>query len=396
LYEQTNQLDAAISAIRECVAQAPDQAEPKLVLARIERERGQVHAAESLLNELCRTAGAAPLLYVRSWTELCYLRDAQADYAGAIAAIENAKQILRQSPQIAPLLRRNSQANEMFRRLYAELTRDDIDAWRRVPLEPDARCAGIAHLLGFPRSGTTLLEQILTAHPHVVGSPERGIFAREIFPAMYRQEGVQLLTIDSLRGISSQHLSTLRTRYLDYMEAILGEPLAGRIHLDKNPNHTSLVAGLMRLFPESRFVFALRDPRDVIVSCYLRFFPLSEFSVAFLTWEGCCGQYVHDMHLWRSVRELMTDNWQEVRYEDVVADPLAASAPALHLLGLAPSDAVADYRRQAEHKVVNSPSQADVRRPIFTQSIGRWRHYQQYLEPILGDLEPYCRMFGYV
>jgi tetratricopeptide (TPR) repeat protein len=395
LYEQTNQLQKAVEAISECVEGAPGQVEPRLVLARIQRIRGELQVAETLLDDLVRRADAPAMLRVRAWTEMSHLRDQFGQYDAAIAAIEQAKQILRRGSHTEELARRGAALNEAFRRLYSELDSATLNEWRNEPLPPDPRCSGISHLLGFPRSGTTLLEQIMEAHPQIAGSPERPVFSRDVFPAMYRIHGDEPLALASLRAVPVERLKEQRRRYLDGMEAILGQSLGGRVHLDKNPNHTSLIAGLYRLFPESRFLFALRDPRDVVVSAYLRFFPLSEFSVAFLSWPGTCSQYACDMEVWLMVRALMDGNWIEIRYEDVVHDAVAEGRRAVEFLGLPWHDTIAHYRDRSPHKVVNSPSQAEVRQPIHTRSIGRWRNYERYLKPYLKLLKPYCRAFGY-
>jgi tetratricopeptide (TPR) repeat protein len=393
-YEHTNRLDEALGAITECIASAPAQVEPRLVLARIQRARGEALAARPLLEELTRLADATPLLRARAWSELCYLYDETGDYDGAVAAIEQAKTIVRSSPQAQRLAQRSLAINESFRRIYADLDAATMNAWRAASLPADPRCTLVAHLLGFPRSGTTLLEQLLDAHRQLVSSPERAVFSKDVFPAMCRSvDGT--LTVESLRSVSFECLCRQRRRYLDSMEAILGEPLGGRVHLDKNPNHTSLIVGLFRLFPESRFLFAVRDPRDVVVSAYLRYFPLTEFSASLLTWDGTFRQYCFEMNVWLSVRELIGQHGCQVRYEDVVADPSGQCRRALDALGLPWDDAVADYRDRIQHKVVNSPSHAEVRKPIHGNAIGRWTHYRRHIEPLLSQLEPYCREFGY-
>jgi tetratricopeptide (TPR) repeat protein len=395
LFEQTNQLEKSLVAVRECIEHVPEQAEPQLVLARIQRARGESLAAQSLLEELTRRADVPPLLRIRAWSELGYLYDNMGDYDGAVAAMEQSKAMLRPMPQAQRLARRALAINESFAQVYSKLDAATIDAWRDESFPPDPRCSGIAHLLGFPRSGTTLLEQLLDAHPQLAASPERSVFSKHSFPAMCRSVEHGSLTLEALRSVPPECLGTQRRRYLDYMEAMLGSPLGGRVHLDKNPNHTSLIVGLLRLFPESRFVFAVRDPRDVIVSAYLRFFPLTEFSASLLTWEGTCRQYGFEMNVWLSVRELIADSSLQVRYEDVVNDPHAECRRALKALGLPWDDAIAGYRERIQHKVVNSPSQADVRKPVHRGAIGRWKNYARYVEPLLDRLDRFCQEFGY-
>ena len=394
LYEQVDEVEKAHAAIADCVERAPGHDEPRLVLARVERRRGNGAEAEKVLLDITARPGH-PMLHVQAWGELCQLRDRQGDYDGAFAAIERAKAILRALPEAQRLSKQALVHNDVLRRLYTSLDCPTLDAWRRADHPPAPRVAGIAHLLGFPRSGTTLLEQALGAHPGLVDSPERVVFTRDVFPALYKPTGTEPLTLETLRSIPRERLVTQRRRYLDAMEAILGEPLAGRVHLDKNPNHTSLIAGLIRLFPESRFLVALRDPRDVVVSAYLRNFNLTEFSACFLTPGSSCTIYAFEIGVWLRVRELMDGNWIEVRYEDTVADLPAQARRAVGFLGLPWDESVLNYREITRGKVVNSPTHEAVREPVYTHAVGRWRHYEKHLGPYLDRLDPFVRALGY-
>ncbi len=395
LYERSNRVEAALAAIEECVQAAPLQPEPRLILARLLRRRKDVAACESLLHGLTSTAAPHPLVHVQAWTELCQLRDALGDYAGAWEAIERAKQLHRQFPQAEPMSRRAFALNETFRQLHEGLNAATFAAWRDDELTTDARCGNVSHLLGFPRTGTTLLEQCLGAHRQIVDSPERAVFTRDIFPAMHQLRGQQPLTPDVLLGISRERLIQQRKCYLDAIEAIQGEPLAGRVHLDKNPNHTSLIAGLYRLFPESRFIVALRDPRDVLVSNYLRHFPLTEFGAGLLTPGSVCAMYASDMNIWLRVREWLEGQWLEVKYEDTVADLSRQAQRAGAFLGLPWDPQALNYRQDMPHKLVNSPSHDAVREPIYKRAVARWKHYERPLGAYFERLTPYLRAFGY-
>jgi tetratricopeptide (TPR) repeat protein len=394
LYEQMGDFAAATAAIEACVAAAPRQAEPRLIEARLARRRGDFARAQALLASLT-SSQAPPLLATRAWSELGLVRDQQGDYDGAVAAVERAKEIQQAQPQTAQLVAQSQRLNAAFERLYAGLENAHVDAWRGASLSPVADCGGVAHLLGFPRTGTTLLEQVLAAHPGIVDAPERPVFTQDIFPRMCKASSAPPLSLDSLDGMADRDLARFRERYTAAHVSIQGQPLAGRLLLDKNPNHTAHLASLLRLLPESKFVVALRDPRDVVVSAYLRFFSLTEFSAGFLTWERACAAYAREMGFWLRVRRLMEGNWHEVRYEDVVADLPGQARRSIEFLGLPWSPDVLEYRRGAAGKLVNSPSQAEVRQPVYRHAVGRWRHYASRLEPHLGLLRPYMAAFGY-
>lgn len=395
LYEQANQVENAVDAIEECVRRAPGQAEPRLIQARLERRRKNFAAAESHLLELTSNATSHPLLQVQAWAEWCQLRDQQEDFDGAFAAIEQAKRLQRGFPEAEPLSRKAFALNRTFGQIYSQLDHATLAEWREASYPPDPRCQRVAHFLGFPRTGTTLLEQALAAHPGLVDSPERAVFSRDIFPAMHQLHGQGPLTLDVLRAIPVERLVRQRRCYWDAMEAIQGEPLAGRVHLDKNPNHTSLIAGLIRLFPESRFLFALRDPRDVLVSVYLRYFPLTEFSAGLLTLGSACQMYASDMNIWLHMRGLLAESALEFKYEETVTDLPGQARRALEFLGLAWDDQVLDYRRRSAQKVVNSPSHDTVREPVYQHAIGRWKNYERHFGSYFERLAPFVREWGY-
>ena len=153
---------------------------------------------------------------------------------------------------------------------------------------------------------------------------------------------------------------------------------------------------MLRLFPETRLIVALRDPRDVVLSCYLRYLPLNSVSVRFLDVQRTAERYAFDMSAWLKFRELIEMPWCEVRYEDTVADAEAQARKALATLGLAWDDQVLDYReRLSETKRVTSPSYEAVAQPIYTRPSGGGRTTKQCLEPALETLEPFVREFGY-
>jgi hypothetical protein len=253
----------------------------------------------------------------------------------------------------------------------------------------------MAVLAGFPRSGTTLLEQVLDSHPGLVSSDEREAFGRDIFPAMWLTEKTRVPAAEAFDAIPLQRLSVQRTRYLNYMAAALNQPIGDRIHLDKNPTMTLLIPGMLRLFPETKLLIALRDPRDVVTSCFMQYLPLNTNSVCFLTLERTARRYAHDMGVWLKLREMIPTPWLQVRYEDSVADLEKEARRVLDFLGLPWDPSVLNYRERLKAKAVSSPTYEAVSKPLYTSAIGRWKNYQKYLEPCLPILQPFIEAFGY-
>jgi hypothetical protein len=280
-----------------------------------------------------------------------------------------------------------------LRTLANSLTPDHFRRWRsQAEALPVAK---VAVLAGFPRSGTTLLEQVLDSHSGVVSSDEREAFARDIFPALWLGPGTPTPTPEALEAAPIDRLKLLRRRYLSYMEAALNEPIGARIHLDKNPTLTVVLPGLLRLFPEAGCLISLRDPRDVVVSCFMQYLPLNHNSVYFLTLDRAASRYANDLDLWRQLRDKMASPWLEVRYEDTVHNLEREARRALGFLGLSWEPAVMSYRDRLREKAVSSPTYEAVSQPVYTRAIGRWTHYQRYLEKALSSLGPILKALAY-
>lgn len=393
LYERAHRLDEAEELIERTTRAGFDLPLVALVRGRVQRRQGRPDLAEATFRALLTKLPAGSEWACQAWGELALMKDAQGDFAGAIEEIEQCKQAQRAREH------KHWEASEkihaVMREMIATITRDDFRRWR------DA-AAGIAPqrvalLTGFPRSGTTLLEQMLDAHPDLVSSEERDFVGVEL-PRTFNAGRGYTSMLDALNGVTIEQIALERRRYFDFMEYLLGESVAGRMHLDKNPAYNLTIPLMLRIFPETRLIVALRDPRDVVLSCYLRHLPLNAVSVRFLDVRRTAERYALDMAACLKFREILDGEvpWCEVRYEDTVADAQAQARRALATLGLPWDERVLGYRqRLAEAKRVTSPSYEAVAQPIYTRAIGRWKNYAAALEPALEVLQPFVRAFGY-
>jgi hypothetical protein len=139
----------------------------------------------------------------------------------------------------------------------------------------------------------------------------------------------------------------------------------------------------------------LRDPRDVCVSFFFTIVPLNADSAPALDLATCCASLALTLELWRYWREVLPQTWHEIRYESLVKDPMAETQRLCHFLDLGWSDEMLNFHRRCAARGVRTPTYSDVRQPLYTRAIGRWKHYAQWLEPALGPLEPLLREFGY-
>ena len=240
-------------------------------------------------------------------------------------------------------------------------------------------------LVGFPRSGTTLLDQILSSHPDV------GV-AEEIRAV---NKMVQHLASggypESLERLRERDILELREIYFSehrkYMD--IG---SRKIFVDKMPLNLVHAGLIRRVFPGARFILALRHPCDAVLSCFMR-----KFSLRGATVLGDLAQsYSEIFDLWQHYRDILDLTVHEVRYEDVVADFRATVSGLLDFLGLEWNDAVLEFDKTARAKGhIFTPSYHQVTQKIYTRASGRWLRYRQHLEPVLPVLAPWAHRYGY-
>jgi len=244
-------------------------------------------------------------------------------------------------------------------------------------------------LMGFPRSGTTLLEQILASHPNVVGLEERECMA---------EAGRRYLTtpagLAQLMNISDVEILEARRKYWNAVRGYGIEP-GGKVFVDKVPMHTIKLPLIAKLFPNAKILFALRDPRDVVLSCFRRHLEVSVATYEFLTLDGCARLYDRVMTIGALSRAKLPLACHVQRHEDLVADLEAAMKTICAFLGIAWTEAMADFARVAKVRDIRSLSGPQVRRGLNRDGIDQWRRYAAQMAPVLPILEPWVERFGY-
>jgi hypothetical protein len=281
--------------------------------------------------------------------------------------------------------------NALRSTLTPEILRRWIEAGK--DFQPSRR---LSLLCGHPRSGTTLLEQVLDSHDAIVSAEETEIFHDEAYVSLTRglPEASGMLTV--LESANPDGLRLARENYFRSAELALGTRIEGRLLIDKNPSLTFLIPAFVRIFPETQFLVALRDPRDVCLSCFMQpFIPIGQVTSAYLSLERTVDEYAALMEMWITIKPLMQSPCLEVHYEDMVDDLESVSRRVLEFFGMAWDERVLRFNEHALKKMVRSPTYADVTKPVFRRAVGRWRHYQKYLEPHLSKLETFTRSFGY-
>jgi len=233
-------------------------------------------------------------------------------------------------------------------------------------------------IVGMPRSGTSLIEQILASHPDIHGGGELSMIA-DITKSLPEQFGKHCDYPDGFSSLTGENLDRLADTYLDYLSRLsLG---VARV-TDKMP-HNFLHLGLIdRLFPNARVIHCVRDPMDTLLSIYFHNFNANHPYANNLDSLGkYYGHYQAIMNHWKdSLRIPILD----VQYENLVMDQEQESRRLIEFCGLPWNDVCLRYHETK--RVVSTPSYDQVRKPVYRSSIGRWRAYEKYLAPLKNAL----------
>lgn len=245
-------------------------------------------------------------------------------------------------------------------------------------------------LVGFVRSGTTWLDQILSSHPDIAVMEEHDHFvdaSRDLVIA----DG----ELDRIGALSDAQINAYRNAYWRRAEAVLKDDIARPLIIDKAPLNTAQLPLIARLFPEARIIFALRDPRDCVMSAFQQYFQLNVGMAYFLDMQTSAVFYDKVMTIGELTRRKSNLVFHEVRYERVVENFDAEVAAVLNFLGVEWDDSVRDYRETAKRRAVNTPSLRQVIQKPYATSIGKWRNYRDGMASALPVLAPWVEKFGY-
>jgi len=246
-------------------------------------------------------------------------------------------------------------------------------------------------LVGFPRSGTTLLENVLAAHPAIETSGELP-HAEGIVEAT----GSTGASIARLMGSGEKRLRSLRNDYWRRAKPD-GAPQDGALYIDKLPLNLIWMGILARVFPNAKFILALRDPRDCVLSAFQQRFVMNPAMYRMLRMDDAARYYDAAFSAAEAARRAIPGlNVLEVRYEDVVADLEGEARRTIAFLGLDWDESVMTYRDQARTRAINTPSGPQVIQPVYSKSLDRWRNYDFAFEGGVAEmLAPWIERWGY-
>jgi len=398
--KQLDNREAARRAFRSVIDMRPSDIPARLQLAALESEDGDFDASSRWLVEAERHAPRDPRVLAAVLTQRGYTptedqlaaasqllkatgtEDTQRARLGfglgralqrlerhgeAWAACEAANAIVARNAPYDP-----GRLDDEVARLIENFTLDLVDRLRGVASDDDT----LVFIVGLPRSGTTLAEQVLASHPAIFGGDERP----EIPALVAALGGTNGRYPESLHGQPASNIRTLLSKALERYRALA--PDSHRI-VDKLPFNFSHVGLIASLFPNAQIMNCTRDMRDIFVSCF--FTEFTDELQAFRTRAD------HFAHYAKAYRKLMA-HWQTLfpgrihtqRYEDVVYDFETIARELVAATGLDWHPDCLNYA--STQRTVRTPSRWQVRQPIYATSVGRWEHYADKLGAV-AELE---------
>ncbi|MFC3579822.1 tetratricopeptide repeat-containing sulfotransferase family protein [Sphingomonas hylomeconis] len=241
-------------------------------------------------------------------------------------------------------------------------------------------------IVGFPRSGTTLLDTILGRLPNTHVLEEQ-----PLIPNIEQRIGAP----ERIAALDPKAIAAYRQDYLAGLRAIAPDAAGKRI-IDKHPLHMARMPLLNALFPQARILFVERHPYDVVLSCFFSNFRLNQAMRSFTDIEEAARTYDAVLTAWSLARETLDLHVHAVRYERLVVSSEEEMRPALSFIGADYDPAILDTAAAAKMRGhVRTASYAQVAQPIYQRSVARWERYRDQLAPVRDILAPWATRFGY-
>ena len=375
LLENLNRIDELAALVDEAAAHGLSPPELNFIKAWALRRQGRFEEALPL-------AEATPpsINPVRRAQLVAEVNDrvGNADRAFAAFVEMNAAAVAAKPAPAGPSYRETVAANA------ALLTPQRVAAWTEAKVASTPRSP--IFIVGFPRSGTTLLDTLLMNVPDLHVLEEQPVL---------RQVELALGDQASLATLTSDQASVLRDRYFEALDLIQPAPSGSRV-VDKSPLHMANMPLIHRIFPDAKVVFVERHPCDSVLSCFMSNFQLNTAMRSFTDLGEAARTYNVVFDAWTRATALLPILVHPVRYERMVEDLEAEMRALLAFLDLPWDPKVLDNRRSAARREhIRTASYSQVTEPIYRRSAGRWQRYRRQLAPILPILEPWARRMGY-
>lgn len=392
LYERSNLKQKARQSANEVLRHTPQHYMASLIIARLDRQKGRLNRALERLEQFVdNTTTKDNDILAEIMAERGTILDRMNQYDDAFDSFISANKIMGQTrlaSQIdtTPIHHTISGNRDYFKKNYIQ-----------QEYEPPETGDQPVFLVGFPRSGTTLVEHIIASRTGFNTSDELPIID-DIIKNISTLLGKNIRLPDDLGTLLPGDREKIQLFYWHQIENSLGIIPNKNQFLDKQPLNLLHLGFIEHIFPGSKIIILLRDPRDVCLSNFFQMFGLNEAMIHFLDLKNTVDFYSMVMNLWMTYKETIRLNYLEIRYEDLV-DKQEDTIEMLRSFILPYADT--DHHKGIDHmqcaakRIISTPSYHDVIQPIYTRAVGRWKNYRKHMEPHSGTLERFIKAFGY-
>lgn len=395
----------ALKFTRQCLQEQPDNVDALQLKGTISMESGNRDDAEAAFRRLVELDPGNAL----ALNMLVNLRQSTLTDTGTVQLLEEIRggddsdpmsESLRiiASFTLADIYRREKQYGQAFRLAqeannlsakskvfdigYYQSKSDQIRATAEESLsrlEPTgADGSNLVFIIGMPRSGTTLVEQMVSAHSEVMGCGE--LAGMEIIESELERNGINPYAVSGMHAPSEKHLSMARSAYPAALPP--GYEKFRRI-TDKAPGNYQRAGFIHRLFPAAKFLYCTRHPLDVILSCFFQNFQRGNYYTYNL--DHLAQVYVIHVQIMREWFRLMSDHIHVVSYPDLVSRPKAQTKKIAHFLDIDFEKAMIEPHKNK--RIVKTASAWQVREPIYKTARDNWKNYLPQLESVIAYLQ---------
>ncbi len=388
-YER-KQFTRATALAEKALALNPSDASALIVRSHLLFEADEIDACADLLSGALQSSSIAPLQRVSLTRKYADALDARQRFDEAFEAYAAANAILR--GVYADLF--DVPDVETGQQLCARLI-DYFQNYREPPMTfaSDFAKNGVREhvfLMGFPRSGTTLLEQILASHSEIVALEERPTLHDAI-----TRYFIDDRDIGSLMRAPEAELQACRDKYWSEVDRFGGTDIAGKVFVDKQPSLTLYLPLLKRLFPNAKILFCIRDPRDVVLSCFRRSFTMNGMIYQYTQLDSLAKFYASTMELGQLYFEKIAQPVHRHSHEFLISNFDEEVAAICRFLGVSPTADMRDFVETAKKRDIRTPSAKQVRVGLNASGVGYWRNYERHLGEAIATLKPWVERFGY-
>jgi hypothetical protein len=252
-------------------------------------------------------------------------------------------------------------------------------------------------LCGFPRSSTTMTENVLAAIAGTITSDEEPVLAGAARLATELSGSPSAPdTMAALDGLTDDQLTQIRSEYWKSVCRLVSpEAIRAEMFVDKTPLRFAHVLLLNRIFPRCRVIYVVRDPRDVCRSCFFEDFAVGPSLVEFLTLEATGDTHAEVLVFWLRARTRLTMPWMELRSEDTVADFESHARRVVDFVGRPWSDDVLRFHEKASGRSIRTPNSRTVTERVHTRALGKWARHEKHLGRVIERVRPHLGSLGY-